>query len=698
MGATTGMRLNRAAIAQAMPKIETGYIKPFGGLDENTPTYERKPGVVRSAQNFEADLNGGYSMVEGYERFDGRTAPSSASYTMISATITGTVAVGDTLTGNTSAATGKVIAITSTQFVLTKVVGTFVDTETLNVGGTPVATATSGPTTNSASTPMLDAVYLNLAADVYRADIAAPTGSGKILGGFYYNGKNYCFRNNAGGTAADMFIESTSGWTQVALGRELDFTSGGTTEIVEGSTITGATSGATAVLTRVVLRSGAWAAGTAVGKFIFASQTGTFQAENINVGASLNLATIAGNSSAITLAPSGRFEIEKHNFGGTVNSYRVYGCDGVSRGFEFDGTVFVPIATGMTADTPSFVRIHKNQLFFAFGASVQHSAPGTPYIWDPILGASEIAAGDTVTGLSSQPGATTSGALAIFTRNRLHILYGTGVDDWNNVSYRDELGAWAYTVQEIGRTFFLDDRDITDINTSQSYGNFEHNGIARQIKTTFNAWKPYVISSAICRKKSQYRLFFTNSQALYITISGGKVIGIMPILFPDVMRCAWTSEDSNGNEVMYCGGNDGVVYQMDKGTSFDGDPIEFFLDFSYNFFGAPRVDKSYHDATIEVTGNGYASFDFGYSLGYGSTRIPQPIPEVVPSNFSSVNWDSFTWDSFTWDGSTLAPNTVDMRGQAENVSIGIRGNSDYYTSFTITGIIVHYANRRLLRV
>lgn len=78
--------------------------------------------------------------------------------------------------------------------------------------------------------------------------------------------------------------------------RKLAYTSGGTYEVVAGNTITGATSGATAVVQTVELDSGTWAGGNAVGSLWVKSQVGTFQAENLNVGANANVATIALNS------------------------------------------------------------------------------------------------------------------------------------------------------------------------------------------------------------------------------------------------------------------------------------------------------------------------------------------------------------------------------------------------------------------
>jgi hypothetical protein len=79
------------------------------------------------------------------------------------------------------------------------------------------------------------------------------------------------------------------------------FTSGGTYQIQVGDTITGATSGATADVTYIAQWSpyddgGSWSAGTAAGMMRLENQTGNFQAENLNVGANSNVATIDSDS------------------------------------------------------------------------------------------------------------------------------------------------------------------------------------------------------------------------------------------------------------------------------------------------------------------------------------------------------------------------------------------------------------------
>ncbi len=63
----------------------------------------------------------------------------------------------------------------------------------------------------------------------------------------------------------------------------IPFSGGGTNVLAAGDTITGVTSGATAVIEDVLLYSGTWAAGTAAGFFTARRQNivGTFQSENV---------------------------------------------------------------------------------------------------------------------------------------------------------------------------------------------------------------------------------------------------------------------------------------------------------------------------------------------------------------------------------------------------------------------------------
>lgn len=562
---------------------------------------------------------------------------------------------------------------------------------TFNSGGTYVVAVGNTITgATSAATGVVTAVVLR--SGTWAGGDAA--GSIRIATetGTFASGENL----NVG---ANLNVATLTSAAKATFGRELRFASGGTYEIAAGDTVTGGTSTTTAVVTRVVLESGSWNAGTAAGRLIFANDSADFTpAEVLNVGANLDVATVTAVSSAIVQTVSGRYELFVHNFRGSINSERMYGADGVNRGFEWDGTVFVPINTGMTTDTPKHVCVHAEQLFFSFGPSAQHSGIAEPYLWSAVLGAGEIAVGDTITGFMSQPGSTGAAALLIATRNKAFMLYGNNASDWVLTVAQQDAGVIAYTMQHLNGIIALDDRGVTYVGTSQNYGNFAQNTITRRVQKFINTQRSLSVASCRVREKNQYRLFYSNNKALYITMQGNKVVGMLPIELADTPTCTDSEELTDGTEGIFFGDTTGYVYRMDKGTSFDGDSIDAYLILHYNNLKSPQIDKRFRKLSLEVSGDSYAEMSVSYELGYASTRISQPgASTTIESDLSSADWDGFTWDDFFWDGQALLPESIPLEGTSENISVVITSNSDEFEPFSVTGALLHYTPRMRIR-
>lgn len=684
---------------------EYDYVPMKGGWDQVSPILSLPPGILRDVQNFEVAPTGGYARIGGYERFDGRAKPSNASYSLVQVTaFTNVPSTGQTLTGQTSGATGTIIAVvnsTSKYIVLTLASGTFTTSEVVAVGATTIGTATAQTVSLTAKQ---NAEYLNLAADEYRALIMVVPGSGPIRGVAHcvFSGVDhyYAFRDNAGGTATVMYESSGSGWTAVTFFYEVSFTGGGTATALDGDVLT--QGGVTATVKRVVLQSGAWS-GTAAGRFIISAPAGgnfaAGAATSVGSGATV---TISAIQTAIALSTGGKFEFERANFAGTLGTRRLYWVDGVNRGFEFDGTVAVPLTTGTSPDTPKHLCEHKNFLFFAFQTSVIHSAPGLPYNWSTAGGASELQVGDTVTGMKRQSGNQDTAALEISALENTHILYGKSLATWNLVPFKEGVGAQHYSLQNLGRTYAMDANGVIDLHAVQEYGNFEQATLTWGIKTFISDKRSRVAYSTVCRQKSQYRLFFTDGTGLYMTLVNGKLLGSTQVVFPTAVYCAYTGQLANGDEVMLVGSaSGGYVYEMDKGSSFDGANIEAYITFNWNSMKSPRLLKEYFKAALEIQGNFYAAFTFAYSLAYGdTTEQPQPSSAAYESNLGSqAYWDQtgLNFDEFVWDGQTLIPSEVDLEGCAVNIQVRISSSNDYIYPFTITSMMTRWAKADQLR-
>lgn len=672
--------------------IQTSYVKFARGLDLISPVMSINPGMALSAMNYEPGIEGGYKRIDGFERYDGRPSPSEAVYYYLSYTLTGAVAVGNTITGATSGATGYVFTVGTGYLLITKLTGTFVSGENINVGGSPQGTLTAAPILNGQRNGYDDAVALNAAADVYRADIMKVNGAARsIRGGHIYKGVNYVFQDNAGGTACEMFKSTAGGWVSVSLGRELSFTSGGTYVVDEGNTITGAISGATAVITRVVLESGSWAGGNAAGRFIFASQTGTFQAEDLNVGATLNVATIAGNSSAITLSPLGTYKCVTNNFTGSTDTERMYGCNGVDRAFEFDGTVFVPIRTGITIDKPVNIAVYKKQLFLSFFGSSQSSSVGNPYVWSAVTGAAEIGIGGTITNY-----AVTKRALLIFARNRADQLTGSTTSDFVLDPLSETAGSISNTVQNLGATYGLDDQGIRQISTTANYGNFEEANVSERVQSLIDRIRSKVVASAVYRARGQYRLYGSDGSGIVMTVKNERVVGFTEFKYPVNVTCAWTGEDSTGKDVVFFGADNGYVYQADKGSSFDGEDIEAYLRIPFNNI-SPRTIKRFRKSLLEMSSVGYTSIRFQPEFDYGDPYYSSHILQTTTAQGTGGYWDVNTWGEFFYDAKTVNSPEFDIQGSGLNMALIFYSKSDIDLGHTLEGMLVHFTPRRIAR-
>lgn len=690
-----------------VPTVQLDSIILAGGLDLITPTLALKNGVARQSLNFECGVTGGYARIAGYERYDGHTSPSSTAlqrYLLVVAAVSHTPVVGETLTSS-GGASGTVAYVDSTSICVTATTGTYTVGHTVSIGGDLVGTLTAVYT--SGQTPYQDTILKNAVADIYRSAIGAVPGSGPVRGVVEFGDTVYAFRNDAASpTVCNIYKSTTSGWTQVNFYKTVSFTLGGAAAPAEGGTLTQGS--VTATLKRAVRRTGVWASNSAAGELIISAPAGgDFSSGAATIG-SVNV-TLSGKQTAITLLPSGKFEFVEANFYGQATSKRLYGCDGVNKGFEFDGDILVPITTGATTDTPTHVVAHKNHLFFAIGSSLMHSAPGLPYDWTSGAGAAEIATGDTVTGMVVMPGGTSTATLGVTSRNNTSILYGTGSSSWVLTAYNTGSGAIAYSAQNMAQTLLFDDRGAVSLQAALEYGNFNSTTLTNSVWPWVNERLNLFTYATLNRRKSQYRLFFSDGYGLYVTIVNGQLLGCMPVKFAHPVYCAYEGKLSTGEDVNFFGSTDGYVYQLDKGTSHDGTAIDYQLQLNYANAKSPRTLKRFRKASIELTttGSAYASLSVGYILGYDSTEYAQAsaltddTAQVTASAqaqyVATSRWDAFTWDDFFWDSSGLQPLEIELDGTAENLSIFIQGTNDYTPEFTINSILVHFTPRRMMR-
>jgi len=466
--------------------------------------------------------------------------------------------------------------------------------------------------------------------------------------------------------------------------------------VFAGNTITGFTSGATATVVRAMLRSGTWSA-SGVGTLILSGVTGTFQnGENIQVGG-VTKVVANGADTAIARAAGGKVEAVPGNFSGSSSTNRIYGCDGVNLAFEFDGTNYIPIRTGMTTDTPEHIAFHKSRLFLTFGASLQYSGINQPYSWTVLTGANEIAVGSGITGIKSVAGNEGGGALLVAQSQTYAVFYGSSSSDFNLVPSGRDLGYSEWTLQAVGNDVFgLTARGVQSMQTTRNYGDFLFNALSVLVQPLLESKRAagtLPTASLSLKSKNQYRVFFDDDTCLVFGLTGPKVSGILPLNYGMTVECAWSGFASDGTEWAFFGSDDGYVYRDLVGTSFDGDVIEAWIRPAFNNLRSPNIRKTYKRAIFEVASEGYAEVNATYDLGYGS---PDVEPAAVQQDQTLIGQGGY-WDQFTWDAAVVSDAQISIDGAENNINFLFYSSRAQDDPHTVQGVQLMYIPRRINR-
>jgi len=687
-----------------------------GGLDLVSAALAVPASRVIAGMNYEP-LAEGYGRVDGYERFDGRGAPSEASFWLLPFD-NGTIAInsGADILGVTSGATARVIlepvdftgswahGSAAGTLVLANVVGTFEDNEEIEVGGTSRALAAGPSTEDSAPTEAARQTYLKAAQSYRRSLIQKPPGSGPTRGVFGLAGTIYAIRDNVGGDAAVLWKATSYGWAQVPLGWIAPFTTG-LLEVIEGEELTGGTSGATATVNRVVRNSGDW--GTdAAGYLMLEVTSGTMTAEVLKRGTD-TVATLTGIE-ATAIPPGGKYRTIGHNFYGSADRYAIYGVSGAGQGFEFDGTVYTPISTGMPDDRPTRVFEIANHLGLVYpGGSVQISSIGEPLIWDVVTDASELGFGTEVTDVIQ----AAETAVVLFGQQKIGIFTGTDSDTFKLEELTEEAGAEPDTAQRIGQTVYIDRRGMRSLAATQAFGNFKTGTLSLLVEPYFKSKRKsgaVPVLSYVSRTKGQYRLIWSDRTGMAVYM-GGKTPEFIPFSLEMQPYCAGTCEMNDGTEGIFVGADDGFVYRIDSGTSQDGVGIKGFIMTPFNSLGAPRREDRIHSMIVEMQAPPTARIGVTAQFNYGDGSQPiagkrdftvqgagDGIDFIVAGG--GGDWDIALWDEFYWSSPVESQAIADIDGAGLNVSFIIAADSDELEeAHILQAYTVYHSPRKMQR-
>lgn len=259
-------------------------------------------------------------------------------------------------------------------------------------------------------------------------------------------------------------------------------------------------------------------------------------------------------------------------------------------------------------------------------------------------------------------------------------------------------------MQNIGFAHFLDARGVTQMATSRNYGGFQTNVLTNVVQPYIDSKLGLEIASCIIRSSNQYRVFFNDGTGLICQIvpdpQGTTAVGAsMPFDYGDVVFNTIDSViDTTGVERVFGAATNGYVYELNAGTSFDGEVIPSHIMLTFNNSKSPRLRKRYRRSVLQFRSGSTANIGVGYDLSYGDgdASYGRSVDRTIYG--AGAFFDAFSnWENFTWDASYAQQVTVNTVGTGENISLVIANESAQDEAFTVHTCFLHYTQGRLNR-
>jgi hypothetical protein len=410
-----------------------------------------------------------------------------------------------------------------------------------------------------------------------------------------------------------------------------------------------------------------------------------------------------------TLTRTGQGKISFSLFEGPTYDYGLLViCDGANKPYYFrmEGTganintrtYFSGEITVTSTKFATHSEIHDKHLLVA-GVEDNLSTVYYSTLLDPTTfngtGSGSVTLSDQIVGIKSF-----RNELFIFCRNsifKLQDINGTPVV----VPVAKNIGCLSgYSIQEIGGDLiFLAPDGLRTVAGTARIGDVELGTVSKAIQPILTQLAEnvdkFVISSAVLREKSQYRLFYTD-----LTVVNSQQKGIIGTLRPngfewsEIRGIEVTSIgagfNENGVEEYYHGDTDGFVLVHDSGNDFNGSDILARYSTPDYDYGDLGTLKTLHYVRVSVAAEGVVTPALQIKYDFNSQDIPQPTGDF---SFGTVNPPAIFGDAVfntTVFGGTSAPMIripVQGSGTSNNFTVV---TEDSKAPYTINGLYIDF--------
>jgi len=372
-------------------------------------------------------------------------------------------------------------------------------------------------------------------------------------------------------------------------------------------------------------------------------------------------------------------------------------------------TYYAKEITVSGTEYPKFCVIHDKHLVVAGAGTSPNTIyySGTSDIDDfTSSGSGSILLDDQVVGLRSF-----RNNLIIFCRNSLYKLENINNSSTITVTpITKNIGCLdGASIQEVGgQLLFLAPDGIRTVAGTARIGDVELGSLSRKIVPIFTdiaaGIDSYNISSAVIRKKSQYRLFYGGSGTATKVSQG--VVGTLRINPEGGSRFEWaellgiqasqgfTSGYNKDNvEKIYHGDYTGYVYNHDTGDQFNPAGTATNIDAEYESpdidFGDLGTLKTLKYVKISISPEGTVQPTLRVRYDYEDTNIPQPGDYTLTSIPSPAIFGSGIFNTSVFGAAATPMTRQAVQGSGNTAKFRIFSD-DQNGSYRINGLYINY--------
>ena len=398
----------------------------------------------------------------------------------------------------------------------------------------------------------------------------------------------------------------------------------------------------------------------------------------------------------------GKVRFAELNFG---TGHKVIMVDGTNYPAVFDDSSNTITQITGTTDVlgAQHVAVYNNMVFYSKGTMLYYTALDTYDSFSAADGAGFLSIGHQITGL-----AVFRDQLIVFCRNSIQRVTGTSYADINSSSITDRIGCInGDTIQEVGGDIMYASPDgIRLLSATDRIGDFgldiASDPVARDASNLIQASDNF--TSIVLREKAQYRIFSyipseqdTAARGLIATkfISQGAA-GIAWATTKGIKAyCSDSKYTESYSETTVFANDDGYVYELEVGSSFDGDTIEAIYESPYMPLSDPQIRKTFYKMTLYAEPTGTMSLDVNlkYDFAKGSsTSVVQPNTITISSTgtaFFLFGETGSTFGTATFGGELDQVYNTNVVGSGKTVALRIEDKTTNPT-FTLDTAILEF--------